>query len=398
MLAFFVSFALHLVHRRKIRPLPAIPSKIALPLLMFLFGAFVSALSGIAAHPERAQMILGAFKGFVLEPVLFILAMTMIIAGDDDPEKAKALFLRAYLLSALIVAGVALLLALLVPGIAVTYDGRLRGFFSSPNQLAMYLQPAILLALAPRSESSVHQKRGRLFCSLLFSSALFGTMLWTKSAGAIVGLSVGGAMCLAFWRRKRTLLFAIRLGLLLALLLGFLLPFLAVRFSPLFLSEGERSSLASRVMIWRTATDLLRSQWLFGIGPGAFEAEYLAAQPKYPPYLEWAVPQPHNLFLAFWLETGILGLGAFLWLIAQSIWRMTLIAADDGSAAIRSVSFAAQGALVALLVHGFVDTPYWKNDLAVVFLLLVVTMFVETEKRGEKFVRTFLSEHYNRHR
>ena len=25
-------------------------------------------------------------------------------------------------------------------------------------------------------------------------------------------------------------------------------------------------------------------------------------QKHFPPYLEWAVPQPHNLYLAFWLQ------------------------------------------------------------------------------------------------
>ena len=51
---------------------------------------------------------------------------------------------------------------------------------------------------------------------------------------------------------------------------------------------------------------------LFGIGPGNFQNKYLEYQKYFPPYLEWSAPQPHNIFLAFWLESGLLGLAGFV--------------------------------------------------------------------------------------
>ena len=68
-------------------------------------------------------------------------------------------------------------------------------------------------------------------------------------------------------------------------------------------------------MIWKSAGLMIKNNPLFGIGPGNFQEKYMEYQKYFPPYLEWAVPQPHNIFLAFWLESGLIGLAGFILLL-----------------------------------------------------------------------------------
>ena len=114
-------------------------------------------------------------------------------------------------------------------------------------------------------------------------------------------------------------------------------------------------------MIWRSAIRIISDNWIFGIGPGNFQEKYLEYQKYYPPYLEWAVPHPHNIFLTFWISGGGLALGGFLWLIFLYFQDILEIKKTD---ALRLVSL---GWMLYFLLHGMVDTTYFKNDLAVLF-------------------------------
>ena len=152
-----------------------------------------------------------------------------------------------------------------------------------------------------------------------------------------------------------------------------------------FTEKFERSSLASRMMIWKVALKIGAEHPFFGIGPGNFQTVYLAYQIHYPPYLEWAVPQPHNIFLAFWLQTGIIGLGGFivlLFLWARPLIKGFYINKNPASAGVLGVMFY-------MLFHGLIDTPYWKNDLAIIFwLVIVIGLFISWEENNPK------KEHY----
>ena len=76
---------------------------------------------------------------------------------------------------------------------------------------------------------------------------------------------------------------------------------------------------------------------------------------------------PHNIFLMFWLSAGLLGLVSFLWLIAMLFSIVFRISTDDGR---KRLGVICATMLLAILVHGLVDTPIWKNDLALQFWMI----------------------------
>ena len=80
--------------------------------------------------------------------------------------------------------------------------------------------------------------------------------------------------------------------------------------------------------------------------------------------LKWAeiYLYPHNLFITFWSEIGLLGLIAFIWLIVLFFKKTIFNRATLARALIAS--------MLIILIHGLVDVPYFKNDLAVIFWTL----------------------------
>jgi O-antigen ligase len=130
------------------------------------------------------------------------------------------------------------------------------------------------------------------------------------------------------------------------------------------INANGRSSFFSRMMIWRSAEKMIEDSWFWGIGAGNFQEKYLAYQKHFPAYLEWAVPHPHSVFLAFWLYGGIFGLVGFLTLIY--FWFSSILRSQKNP----NLKMIGLGIMLYILFHGLVDTTYFKNDLAVIFWLL----------------------------
>ncbi|KKQ00231.1 MAG: hypothetical protein US09_C0017G0018 [Candidatus Moranbacteria bacterium GW2011_GWD1_36_198] len=98
-------------------------------------------------------------------------------------------------------------------------------------------------------------------------------------------------------------------------------------------------------------------------------------QKYYPPYLEWAVPQPHNIFLAFWLQTGFLGFIGFLFLLLFTFTTLWQQLKNKKNTALTAPLL---GFFIYSILHGLVDTIYWKNDLAFLFwICLFLVLFLQ---------------------
>ena len=297
---------------------------------------------------------LGIIKGWFIFPLA--LALMAVDLFRDKKSRALGFFYGSAV-------GVAFLaLAGYFLG-QMTYDGRLRGIFNSPNYLAMYLSPAILIGLTLAQNKNVKIKTENYNLSIksfygLSLVMMLGVLYLTYSYAAWIALAL--TMVIIFILNKK---FAVKLAFLVLLLLGALFYFQADKSKWAdFVSLNERSSLASRSMIWQSAGKLIQDNPFWGVGSGNFQEKYLEYQKYFPPYLEWAVPHPHNLYLAFYLYAGITGLLAFLLLIF--LWMKKIILQKK-----ETIAIIALGIIIYFLLHGLVDTTYFKNDLAVIFWL-----------------------------
>ncbi len=254
----------------------------------------------------------------------------------------------------------------------LTYDGRLSVWYHSPNYFAFFLAP------------------GLLFAQYFFTHHLFSQRKWMKMLISFMALSLISSL---FFSRSYTVWIAVFVSSI--ILFFFRCPSLTwkkiflsfIFFSSLlilfvFFESGtekwhslttfdNRSSFASRMMIWKSSLKMIADAPIFGIGIGRFEKVYLDYQVFFPPYLEWAVPQPHNLYLAILLQAGILGfLGFFLlsFFIFQYIYPLLYQST--------SLYFRRQIALVLslfflVLIIGIVDTPFFKTDIVFYFWFIL---------------------------
>jgi O-antigen ligase len=339
------------------------------PAVLILAGIFLS-----AAFSVEVKIGAGIFKSWILEPIIFGAILFDILKTRRDLK----LMVWALASSSALVALVALFYKLFGQ---LTFDGRLAAFYLSPNHLAMYLVPGLIagFGLYPYAKKP-HYKALLLIAYCLLLMALY----FTYSYGAWLALLTAGLFILGMFfglkavKQKKTILAGV----------GFLLLILALLASQLGseklnnLLQWERSSWQSRLMVWQSADKILADNWLLGIGPGLFQQYYLNYQQFVStPYLEWAVPQPHNLFLAWWLGGGLLGLTGFL-LLVFCFFKTFFLAKQKpsfakamegkspftkGLADKQLLSIFLVAAVVYILVHGLADTTYWKNDLALVF-------------------------------
>lgn len=332
----------------------------------------VAAILGMIVVPKQAFMVdgsefptvvkaLGILKGWILAPLLYF-----VMARSVFREKPS---LIAWALRSLLASGAVLsVLALqqVVTGHFLTPDGRASGPFESANYLALYLGPPLVYGVFALFAARTRGDRVFLsiatgFCAL----GLFFTASYAAFIAVFAALFVG---LLVFLRRSSRRLFYGAIGG--ALVFGLLLVLSQLgsdKFAQ-FLDFSVRSSSSVRIQVYTIALYLIQQHPLLGIGLGQFEQQYQAvaqAALGQAPF-EWNMLHPHNLFLATWLSMGVLGLVSLLALFWKAFpWLFEKDHQERSLAALM---------LVVILIHGFFDTPYFKNDLAFEFWLLMAIL------------------------
>jgi len=323
------------------------------PAFFIFFGVTLSTL-----FSQNINISAGIWKSWFIAPMLFALVLIHSI-------KTKAQLKRIIVSLVLSGAVVALIALFYWFGNDLTYDGRLRAFFLSPNHLAMYLSPILLLSLS--LYPLIKQKNFKILLFLI-QSIFFFVVYLTYSHGAWLGL-IGALVFLIILRLKPKRLYVVRLSAALMIFTLVIIIFISL-FSPsIFFGK-------SRLVIWRSALEIIKDHPWLGIGPGMFQRYYLEYQKYFLPYPEWAAPQPHNIFLAFWLQAGLIGLIGFIWLLV--VWFKEVL--GNLSGVYHSFLASSAVAMIYVLVHGLTDTTYWKNDLSVVFWLIIALGYIMSHR------------------
>ncbi len=172
---------------------------------------------------------------------------------------------------------------------------RITGTFSSSNDFGRYL--ALLLIFGVALYPHLDRRQRPALALLLAGCTGFLVFTYTRTAllGALIGVVVVGLV-----QSKRLLLALLPLSLCALVLV----PQLSGRFTSLaHTSSAERpsgNSLEWRLHYWTEVLPLANQNPVTGIGLGMTQYQTDAAK------------QPHNDFVRAYVETGVIGLGAYL--------------------------------------------------------------------------------------
>ena len=238
--------------------------------------------------------------------------------------------------------------------------GRVTSFFLSPNAVGLYLAPIVPLTcylLVKNYKAVSHLKRYTLYL-ILFSSLI--TVILTKSVGAFLGLAAGVLVWLWLVGYKKITLVALIAGVVLSALLY-----------PTLINSKSQSG-ANRLTLWSYSWNYLSaSPKNFVLGTGIRQFFRKIQKPYYDVKKMERLIYPHNIFLNFWTETGLFGLIGFI-----GIYYFLLAGAYSIYKNNSLLGASLISALAIFLVHGLIDVPYLKNDLAMLFWLLSITILI----------------------
>lgn len=258
---------------------------------------------------------------------------------------------------------------------------RIYSYLNNPNLFAGYILPAIPLCFA-----AILNWKG------WFPKALVGLMLllhWvclygTGCRGAWIGLVVAffamGVMML-YWHLPKLPLswqksvFPLFFGSIAVVIALGLIASSSFRDRALSIFAGrEDSSNNFRINVWHSVIEMIRDRPILGIGPGnsAFNKIYpLYQKPNY------SALGAYSIYLELMVEVGLAGFIAFLWFLltvfnrgCQTFHELRRIRNPSAFWLVSAIA-----AMLGLLIHGFVDTVWYRPEVATVWWLLVAVVF-----------------------
>jgi O-antigen ligase len=351
--AIIITLALFAYESWRARAIPSWRGPLLLPTLVLLLAGAISVLDA----PSRLAA-LGIYRAYFIEPVAFALALVTAIRSARHAHAILiGLCAGASVLAA--VNAVTVLIAIKSYAFNVAASPPV-SIYTAANAVALYLVPLIAVAAAVAVHGKDLDRRLRIAYAALVALAGVTTLLTFSRGGwlALAAVAVG----LAISHQRRWLLLG---GLAIAAVVVALIPAIHQRIALEFQITGT-SQLGGRVALWKVSLKMLESHWLLGAGIAGYAQRVSIHDLPY----QIAQIYPHNIVLDFWSETGLLGAIAFIALVVVAIavaWKGWRSAPPEW----RPIQLGVLLALAAIAVHGMVDNPYWKNDLAFEFWTLV---------------------------
>ena len=234
---------------------------------------------------------------------------------------------------------------------------RMTGPYENPIDLATYL----MVILPPMIAYALLRHRATRWRIWGLNLALIVCLARTASIGAWLGLGIG--LMVMSWRK--TVMQGQALTVLtLALVLGGAFLVGTGRL-PHVLSLSDIGK-QDRLAMWQAAIGMIKDRPTLGQGLNTFMANYLhywVGGQKLPRYA-------HNCYLQMGAETGLVGFGAFLWLLwcFMGLWVRAIRQLSEGPHCYLLLGLLA--GLVSFLVQAAVDTNFYSMRQAFLFWTL----------------------------
>ncbi|MDD5043843.1 MAG: O-antigen ligase family protein [Patescibacteria group bacterium] len=355
-----------------------------LPIAIF----FLAATIAVFVSPDKVAA-LGIWKAYFVEPILFLI----VLVGTVKKEEDLKILLWALGGSAIYLGALAIyqkFTGYLIPNADwfAPETRRVTGVYGYPNAVGLYLAPLAVLYFGlliqklknplPFGHPLFQRGKGRdlnstpdrkelrgglieiIFYLAVIILSLLG-IIFAVSEGAMVGVMAGIIFLALVFKKTRY-----------STVVLIILAVVVLQFQPVVKNLiREKATLSDvsgkiRLEMWGETWQMLKDHPLTGAGLAGYQtvvAPYHKAK-----HIEIYL-YPHNVILNFWSELGILGLIGFLWIIIKFFWQGLIKIYKNVET--RLVAALLLAMMVTILIHGLVDVPYFKNDLAILFWFIV---------------------------
>lgn len=352
---------------------------------------FAVTLIAVAVAPDHISGF-GLWRAYVLEPLLAFVALAFYA---DDERVVRDLRRHVFFLPIFLALWAAIQF---VTGRGIPYpwdvgilEGRRAvGPFPYPNALSLFVAPigawafVLWLRVVIPAEAGIQKAgfyaRGRFLLFFSWLSSLL-VIVFAKSEGGFIAFTSVAMIALLMKRKTRryTTVALIAIALIVSAIAPLRQPI--IREMTFHGWSGQ-----VRLFQWRETWQMLKDHPILGAGFGGYPTVF---KPYHKATAIEIFQYPHNIVLNVWSETGLLGLIVFAWIVGTWIYfcrgrpmRLPRQAPTGSEGDRRGSPLPAMAPLLAILVQGLVDVPYFKNDLAVVFWILVFLTSVGLDKQN----------------
>ena len=338
---------------------------VSLPILAFV----VANLAAAAFAVDRRASLLGEsgrYQGLL--PTLLYVALFLISATFVRSRRSLSIVLGGLFVSGTTVAGYALIQQLGLDWIQWVQipEGRIGSTFAQPDVLGAFL----VASLAATAGLLARPSSVWRWLLAVGAAVILVALLLTWSRAAWIGGAAGAVILAASLRRgvrwTRFGVLCVLLGLLLGGALFATVPQgrgVASRSAERIVSATDftDTSVAARLGLWRSALEMMADRPALGGGQDAFPVLFSEYRRPNQPGIGTDNVRPesaHNIFLDIGTGTGLLGLGAFVWLMGAVLtvsWDSASLCSDRRLYYGLVGSIAAIVGYVSVLLFGFAE-------------------------------------------
>ncbi len=362
-------------------------TSINIPVLSFLLCSLAASF-----HSDHVENSLETVAHDYLIYVLIFFCMVNTIHSQEQARRIlKAMLITCGLVCAYGLYGY-------YTGIAIR-DGRLVATFEYHSRIAKYI--SLLLPIAVCLFLWYKDTMSRLFLALLIILCSFSLVLTMSRTSWIVILIT---MLFVGFAVQKKLLMVIVIGV--CALLIFILPSKFIKHAKTVTQVDKffasKKILGERLLCWKASIAMIQDHPLLGIGPGkknfrdAFQLyggkikeaekqikkEKTSVQPKEIKTRKKSLVKgveklshAHNIFLHIWVETGVVGLLAFLWLFVMVLSSAIKSWQSLKSGYEKALVLGITASLISIFLHGLTDS-FWKKPDALFLWYIIGILFV----------------------
>lgn len=246
-------------------------------------------------------------------------------------------------------------------GVFTTNTSNIFSTLENRNNLGAYLILSMFIVFSYILNSK--NVRFRVFYTIVFIMQI-ASIIACQSRNALISMVIG-AFILTIMYNKRYLIFSIILPIIL-----FVIPESRLRLLQIF----DPAQNNSRIKLWETTLYMIKEHPIQGIGFENYSllyTEYLEKYPDLKVWYEYVAYHPHNAFLKFQVELGILGTISFILFLLSTFILLYKLLKYSNNKKTKTMVIGITTSFIAFQFMNLIDSFYTSPKIIITLLVIL---------------------------